>query len=78
MTTALNDIVGTPNGAFWSRVMRGMAIIPDILDQAYFWTSTWQAWEEEADKDLREGRYTDFDDINSLLRDLHISESGEE
>lgn len=75
MATALNDIAVIPNGAFWSEVIRGTAIIS--IDQAYFWTSTWQSWEDEADQDLKKGRYADFRDIDSLLEDLHLLESEE-
>lgn len=78
MVTALNEIIVTPNGTLWSEVFRGVLVIPDMIDQAYFWTSTWQAWEEEADRDLSEGQYADFSDIDSLLDDLHSSESSEE
>jgi len=51
---------------------RSGVIVPDILDpeQAYFWTYQWQEWEKEAEKDLQAGRYAEFGDFESLLRDL--------
>jgi AbrB family looped-hinge helix DNA binding protein len=40
-------------------------------DQAWFWTPEWQAREKEADRDLKEGDFKDFKDLDSLLKDLH-------
>jgi AbrB family looped-hinge helix DNA binding protein len=40
-------------------------------DQAWFWTSDWQAKEKEADEDLASKRFRDFDDLEELLKDLH-------
>jgi AbrB family looped-hinge helix DNA binding protein len=48
-------------------------LVPKVLvdrSQAYFWTERWQAGESEAEEDLREGRFSDFDDIESLLEEL--------
>ncbi len=40
------------------------------LDQAWFWTPTWQAMEREADEDLVAGRYDDFDTLDDFIDDL--------
>ncbi len=39
-------------------------------DQSWFWTEEWQARYREAKRDLAEGRYRDFDDIETLLAEL--------
>ena len=59
------------------RVENGAACIIPIAtikvprEQAWFWTEEWQAKEREADKDLAEGRYSDFEDLDALMKDLH-------
>ena len=40
-------------------------------DQAWFWTPEWQEKEKEADRDIKEGRYKEFEKADDLLRDLH-------
>ncbi len=48
-------------------------LVPQVLvdrSQAYFGTERWQEGERETDKDLRAGRYMDFDDIESVLGEL--------
>jgi hypothetical protein len=40
------------------------------LDQAWFWTSEWQAREREADEDLAAGRYDDFETIDDFIENL--------
>ena len=40
-------------------------------DQAWFWTPEWQAKEREADRDLSTGRYSDFERVEDLLKELH-------
>lgn len=60
-------IGGSGNGALFT----DMALVPDrAIEQAYFWTETWQAWEAEATEDLRAGRYAEFGDIGTLLNDM--------
>lgn len=39
-------------------------------DQAYFWSSRWQAGEKASQKDLDSGRVSDFDTLDDLLADL--------
>ena len=39
-------------------------------DVHYFWTSTWQAGEREADDDIREGRVISFDDAGEAIQYL--------
>lgn len=38
--------------------------------QAWFWTTEWQALEYEADEDLRQGRYEDFDSMDDFINSL--------
>ncbi|RCK76798.1 MAG: hypothetical protein ANABAC_3223 [Anaerolineae bacterium] len=39
-------------------------------NQAYFWSSRWQAGEHQAEEDLREGRTRTFTNIEDLIADL--------
>ncbi len=39
--------------------------------QGWYWTKEWQQMEKEADNDLANGRYRDFDNLEDLLKDLH-------
>ena len=39
-------------------------------NQSWFWTDEWQAMEQEAEEDLRLGRYKDFDTIEEFLESL--------
>ena len=39
-------------------------------DQAWFWTAEWQAKEREADDDIREGRYDDYDTADDFVNSL--------
>lgn len=39
-------------------------------NQAWFWTPEWQAKESEADDDLREGRYDDYDTADDFINSL--------
>ena len=40
------------------------------VDQSWFLTDEWQARYQEAKADLAEGRFRDFDDVESLLVEL--------
>ncbi len=40
------------------------------VDQSWFLTDEWQARHREAKADLAEGRFRDFDDVESLLVEL--------
>jgi len=40
------------------------------VDQSRFWTDEWQTCYQEAKADLAEGRFRDFDDVESLLVEL--------
>jgi AbrB family looped-hinge helix DNA binding protein len=40
-------------------------------NQAYFWTSEWQAAEREADEDITAGRIQQFDDVEDAIAHLH-------
>ena len=39
-------------------------------DQAYYWSSRWQAGEKTAGRDIREDRVSEFNTIEDLLGDL--------
>ena len=39
-------------------------------DQAWFWTPEWQEKEREADIELATGQYTDFEQLEEVLKDL--------
>ena len=38
--------------------------------QAWFWTEEWHEGELEADRDLREGRYTVFENMDAFIAGL--------
>lgn len=46
-------------------------------DQAWFWTPSWQAGENEADRDIAEGRISDLspEDVQARIRALERSSS---
>ena len=64
-----SDLADTRGGNFAKITVKGRTGVFDP-DQAYFWTEEWQRGEREADEDLREGRYCDFDDPEKLLEHL--------
>jgi len=39
-------------------------------DQVYFWSSRWQAGENAAEVDIKDGRVAGFDSVGDLLKDL--------
>jgi AbrB family looped-hinge helix DNA binding protein len=39
-------------------------------DQAYFWSSRWQAGETAAEADIKANRVADFDSLGDFLKDL--------
>jgi hypothetical protein len=39
-------------------------------DQAWFWTTEWQAGERQADEDLSSGNYEDFDNMDDFIASL--------
>jgi AbrB family looped-hinge helix DNA binding protein len=43
-------------------------------DQAWFWSSRWQAGEKAAEADINDGRVATFDSIGDLLKDLDDGE----
>jgi AbrB family looped-hinge helix DNA binding protein len=59
------------------RVKSGTAYLVPVAtikvprDQAWFWTKEWQEKEQEADLDLTDGKYRDFNRLEDLLKDLH-------
>ena len=40
-------------------------------DQAWWWHEDWQKDERRADKDLAEGRYKKFDNVDDLIKELN-------
>ena len=38
--------------------------------QAYFWSKRWQQAEQEAEADLENGRYQDFESMDDFIRSL--------
>lgn len=42
--------------------------------QDWFWTEEWQRAEKEAEADLDEGRFDDFDDVADMLADQEYHE----
>lgn len=40
------------------------------MNQSWFWTDEWQERYREAREDLAEGRFRDFDDVESLVAEL--------
>lgn len=42
----------------------------DLDDQTWFWTNEWQERYRQAKKDLSEGRYKEFDDVETLIQEL--------
>lgn len=39
-------------------------------EQAWFWTEEWQAKERQADEDIAEGRYEEFDNLDDFIASL--------
>ncbi len=59
------EVVVEPDGS--------IKLTPQVVidrSQAYFWTQRWQQGEQEAEEDLRSGRYQDFDNIDSMIESL--------
>ena len=47
-----------------------VTIEPSDPDQAWFWTSDWQARERAVDQEIAAGQYTDFSSMEEFLDDL--------
>ena len=47
-------------------------IVPDGVpeDQKWFWTKEWQKMEQEADEDITNGDYVEFEDMNEAINYL--------
>lgn len=45
-----------------------------VLDdnQSWYWTPQWQAAEKEADEDIATGRVYHYDNVDDLMRSLHV------
>jgi len=48
------------------------------MAQIYFWTHEWHGKMEESKKDIEEGRYKRFDNVEELVRDLDSDEDDNE
>lgn len=40
-------------------------------EQSWFWTKKWQEKERQADEDLANGKFSDFDNLDALMKDLN-------
>ncbi len=40
------------------------------FSQSYYWTQEWQEKEARAEEDLREGRYTQYDDVEEFIKEM--------
>ena len=50
-----------------------LRLVPKVAidrSQAYFWSERWQAGEQEAEEDLRVGRYQDFESLDDFINSL--------
>ena len=47
-----------------------VATIKVPRDQAWFWTKEWQAKEREANADIADGKFRDFESLDALMKDL--------
>jgi len=41
-----------------------------LIRQDWFWSEGWQRAEQEAEKDLAEGRYEDYEDMDEFIESL--------
>ncbi len=48
-----------------------VATIKVPRDQAWFWTKEWQEKEREADADIIDRNFRDFESLDELIKDLH-------
>ncbi len=48
-----------------------VATIKVPRDQAWFWTKEWQEKERQADKDLTDGKFRDFENLDALMKELN-------
>ena len=57
-----------------------LRLVPKVAidrSQAYFWSKRWQKAELEAEEDLQQGHYQDFDNMDDFLRSLEQDEAPE-
>lgn len=72
---AIRDTLGLKEGDVLQFELAGrrIMVVPLTLvpaDQAWFWTKEHQQKEQEADEDLKAGRYKEFISSKALIRDL--------
>jgi len=59
------------------RIENGIASLVPITtikvprEQSWFWTKEWQEKERQADEDLANGKFRDFDNLDALMKDLN-------
>jgi len=56
-------------GISMSLVLRDI-IKKQYQDEAWFWTEAWQEKEKEANEDIKNKKYKDFDSAEELIKDL--------
>lgn len=57
------------HGISMSLALRNM-IKKEFTEEYWFWTKDWQSGEKEADENIKNKRYKDFDAVEKLLKDL--------
>ena len=62
---ALDTLTEAGDGVLIQRILSEALLI--AVEQAYFWTSEWQAKEQEADEAIAEGRMRTFDTMEEML-----------
>jgi hypothetical protein len=57
---------------FFVSIIRGNSPFAYAQEEdSWFWSPRWQQMEAEADQDLAEGNYTDFNNADDLFNDLN-------
>jgi AbrB family looped-hinge helix DNA binding protein len=57
-----------------------LRLVPKVAidrSQAYFWSQRWQQGVREAEADLQNGRYQDFENMDDFIRSLEQEPEGE-
>lgn len=62
----------TPESVIAKMKAKGIEIDPE---QWWFWTDEWQAAEKQADIDLANGDYEEFDNIDDFINSLSTPEA---
>ncbi|MCB0190614.1 MAG: hypothetical protein KDJ65_01575 [Anaerolineae bacterium] len=51
-------------------VLRFIKALHSENDQGWYWSAEWQAMEEEADQDLADGDYEEFETVDDFIASL--------